>query len=200
MIDAVGPNFLVELTNMKFNTPCSWPKFIRSGRRQSVACTWRVALCLTVVGVLLMVSQVAVAQSKTIVILAPHPDDEALCCAGVIYDAVQQGNTVFVVVTTNGDAYAPGTPPTPPPALGYQREAETVTAMAMLGIPEQNVIFFGYGDQGLQGLYESTSPTTVIPSVAGQTETYANTGLGGMSYHQYIYGAPGPYSRATIVQ
>ena len=56
-----------------------------------------------------------------------------------------------VVVVTNGDYYSPGVP------LGYQREAETVAAMGLLGVPEQNVIFMGYGDETLQTLYQSTS-------------------------------------------
>ncbi len=185
---------------MKSNAPLCSPRFTGSWWRLTVVWTWHLALCLAVISVLTTASQIAAAQSKTIVIAAPHPDDEALCCAGVIYDALQQGNQVYVVVVTNGDAWAPGTPPTPPPALGYQREAESVAAMGLLGIPEQNVIFFGYGDQGLQGLYQSTTPTTIIPSVAGQTETYANRGLGGVSYHQYVYGVPGQYNRVSILQ
>src|SRR5215475_11308472 len=28
------------------------------------------------------------AQGKNIVVLAPHPDDETLCCAGIIYNAL----------------------------------------------------------------------------------------------------------------
>jgi LmbE family N-acetylglucosaminyl deacetylase len=152
----------------------------------------RVLLWLAV-PLIVLASQIAAAQGKTIVILAPHPDDEALCCAGVIYSALQQGDTVKVVVVTNGDYYSPGVP------LGYAREAESVAAMGVLGLTEQDVIFFGYGDQTLQGLYQSTSPTTVITSAAGQTETYANRGLGGVSYHQYVYGAPGEYNRQTIL-
>jgi LmbE family N-acetylglucosaminyl deacetylase len=141
-----------------------------------------------------MVPQIAAAQNKTVVIVAPHPDDEALCCAGIIYSALQQGDTVKVVVVTNGDDYSPGVP------LGYTREAESVAAMGVLGVTEQNVIFFGYGDQTVQDLYRSTSPTTLITSAAGQTQTYANRGLGGVSYHQYVYGVPGQYNRQTILQ
>jgi LmbE family N-acetylglucosaminyl deacetylase len=106
--------------------------------------------------VLLLIGGSAAAQNKTIVILAPHPDDEALCCAGVIQNALQQGNAVKIVVVTNGDSYYPGVP------LGYQREAESVAGMAVLGLGEQDIIFMGYGDQSLLDLYQSTSPATVI--------------------------------------
>jgi LmbE family N-acetylglucosaminyl deacetylase len=130
-------------------------------------------------------------QNKNIVILAPHPDDEALCCSGVIYNALQQGNKVTIVVVTNGDSG--GT------SVGLQRERETMAGMGLLGLSQPNIIFMGYGDQALQGLYQSTSPTTVIASPAGQTQTYANQGLGSMSYHQYLYGVPGAYNRQTIL-
>jgi LmbE family N-acetylglucosaminyl deacetylase len=148
-------------------------------------------LCLMVF-LLSITSAPATAQNKRIVILAPHPDDEALCCAGIIYNALQQGNSVTIVVATNGD-YGQGVP------AGLAREGETVAGMAVLGLSEQHIIFMGYGDQALQSLYQSTSPTTVITSPAGQTQTYATRGLGGVSYHQYLTGAPGPYNRQTIL-
>ena len=159
---------------------------------QSVAGMWRTGAWFILLA-MLAVPQV-VAQHKTVLVVAPHPDDEALCCSGIIYSALQQGDTVKVVVVTNGDFYAPGVP------VGYTREAESVAAMSVLGLTEQDVIFFGYGDQTLQDLYQSTSPTTLITSAAGQTQTYANRGLGGVPYHQYIYGAPGSYNRQTILQ
>ncbi len=151
------------------------------------------ASALVFTGLLVLVPGEAIAQGKTIVILAPHPDDETLCCTGVIYDALQQGNTVKIVVVTNGDSYETGT------SFGYLRQAESVAGMALMGVSEQNIIFMGYGDQALQSLYQSTSPATVITSAAGQTQTYANRGLGGVSYHQYLYGAPGLYNRQTIL-
>jgi len=42
---------------------------------------------------------------ESIIVFAPHPDGGALGCAGEIYDAVQNGYDVKVVVMTNGDAY-----------------------------------------------------------------------------------------------
>ncbi|MGA9544730.1 MAG: PIG-L family deacetylase, partial [Candidatus Sulfotelmatobacter sp.] len=41
---------------------------------------------------------------KRILVFAPHPDDEALMASGVIYSALQNGDTVNVVVMTNGDS------------------------------------------------------------------------------------------------
>lgn len=135
----------------------------------------------------------AIGQNKRILVISPHPDDEALCCSGVIYAALQSGDTVNVAVMTNGDYYSPGTP------LGYTREAETIAGMATLGVNSQNVIFLGYGDETLQEIYQSTDPTTIFQSQAGATQTYANQGLGGVSYHQYLYGSRGDYNRQTVL-
>jgi trimeric autotransporter adhesin len=150
-------------------------------------------VCLLITLLLIVANAVsATGQNKNIVILAPHPDDEGLCCAGIIYNALQQGNNVTIVVVTNGD-YEGGV------STGLTREGETVSGMSVLGLSEQQIIFMGYGDEALQGLYQSTSPSTIIASPAGQTQTYATRGLGGVSYHQYLFGTPGQYNRQTIL-
>jgi LmbE family N-acetylglucosaminyl deacetylase len=141
---------------------------------------------------LFIAPQAVRAQGKTVIVFAPHPDDEALCCSGIIYAAKQRGDTVKVVVVTNGDFQSSV-------SFGQQREGETVAGMAVLGLSEQDVIFLGYGDQTLQTLYQSSSPSTVVTSSIGQTHTYGNRGLGRMDYHTFLTGLPGPYNRQTIL-
>src|SRR5947208_16260097 len=133
--------------------------------------------------------------AKTLVIFAPHPDDEALMASGIMYSALSRGDTVKVVMMTNGDAGAapPGT------TLGTRREGETVTGMSTLGLSEQNIIFLGYGDEMLMELQNSTSPTMVYTSDAGQTQTYASRGLGGTDYHNYLNQVHGAYNQATLL-
>ena len=41
--------------------------------------------------------------SDRILILAPHPDDEAVGCAGIIQEAVAAGADMHVLCLTNGD-------------------------------------------------------------------------------------------------
>lgn len=99
-----------------------------------------------------------------IMIFAPHPDDEALGCAGVIYDALQGGESVRVAVMTNGDAAGVfdswswdatkdhnNNGIKDRVDLGYERQIETVNAMDVLGLPEDNIMFFGYPDGHLLG-------------------------------------------------
>lgn len=135
----------------------------------------------------------AIGQNKRILVIAPHPDDEALCCSGIVYGALQAGETVNVAIVTNGDYYSPGV------SLGYQREAESVNALGSLGLSSQNIIFLGYGDQTLQEIYQSSDPNAIFESQAGMTQTYGNQGLGGKPYHQYLYGTAGNYNQQTIL-
>ena len=129
---------------------------------------------------------------KSFMIFAPHPDDETLFAGGIINAAVSRGDSVWVVVVTNGDIAGTST--------GYAREAESISAMNLLGLGAQGVIFLGYGDQSLMTLYTSRSDTLVYQSKAGQTQTYANQGFGNTDFHDYYYGVPGPYNRQTIAQ
>ncbi len=133
--------------------------------------------------------------AKNVMIFAPHPDDEALMASGVIYSALANGDTVTVVVVTNGDAGAT--------SVGYTRENESVAAMGLLGLKESSVIFLGYGSAGpgrgsLMDIYQSQSATAIFTSPAGQTHTYANRGLGSIDFHSYLFGLPGDYNRQTV--
>jgi LmbE family N-acetylglucosaminyl deacetylase len=123
-------------------------------------------------------------------VFGPHPDDEALIASGIVRAAIARGDTVKVVVVTNGDVN--GT------AVGTTRQGESVAAMQLLGLTENDVIFFGYGDASLWQLYSSDG-TTVIKSSAGQTSTYASRGLGRVDYHRYLTGASASYTRNNVI-
>jgi LmbE family N-acetylglucosaminyl deacetylase len=93
-----------------------------------------------------------------ILVVAPHPDDEALGCAGVIRKGVTAGAEVHVVLMTNGDAselaliFGERELSSSPEAfvkLGRARQTETLRAMAMLGLPPSHIHFLGYPNNGL---------------------------------------------------
>jgi len=42
--------------------------------------------------------------NNSILVVSPHPDDDILMMSGIIYRAVQNGDTVHVVYMTSGDA------------------------------------------------------------------------------------------------
>ena len=92
-----------------------------------------------------------------IMILAPHPDDEAIAAAGVIQQAAKAGAQVQVVYLTNGEhnqfafiVYEKRITLRQGEFihLGQVRRQEAIKAMQLLGLNENNLIFLGYPDFG----------------------------------------------------
>ena len=84
-----------------------------------------------------------------LVVVAPHPDDESLGCGGLIAQAVREGRTVRVVVVSNGCGSHPNSKAYPHDRLRDLREAETVAAMAELGLSSEHVHFLRLPDGGV---------------------------------------------------
>jgi glycosyltransferase involved in cell wall biosynthesis/LmbE family N-acetylglucosaminyl deacetylase len=135
------------------------------------------------------------ASGKKILILAPHEDDEALMCSGVITHALKNGAALKVVVATNGDSKGRET--------ALMRMRETVRAMQYLGLNAANIVFLGYGDvkQGksrfLTLLYEAATDDTLVSSQVG-THSYSIPEI--PEYHYQKYGVHARYDRATFRQ
>jgi LmbE family N-acetylglucosaminyl deacetylase len=94
-------------------------------------------------------------------VVAPHPDDESLCCAGIIQRAVHAGARVAVVWVTSGDGFeldAVVVERTLRPKgakllqLAEARMREGECAAQSLGIPAERRYFLGYPDRGTQAL------------------------------------------------
>ena len=147
---------------------------------------------LGVAGLLIATLGSAAADAQ-VVVFAPHPDDEALIASGIVSRAKQNGDLVKVVMATNGDCKVA--------SLAQQRQQETVSAMGVLGLSPNDVIFLGYPDCGLREMYYNyTAPGTQYTSQAGRSRTYGFEGLGRTDYHSYIYGAPAVYNKASMLQ
>ena len=128
-----------------------------------------------------------------ILVIAPHPDDEALMFSGVIYSALSRGEPVKVVLLTNGDLNGV--------AIGNSRQNETVSAMVSgLGMKESDVIFLGYPDMGLTPLYSYyLSDSDAYMAANGQSTTYGHRGLGNSDYHYYKFGVHAYYNKPGIL-
>jgi len=96
-------------------------------------------------------------ETDRILILAPHPDDEAIGCAGVIQEAVSKGAELKVVYLTNGDhnqvtfiVYEKRLTLRTGEFMhmGEVRRQEAIKAMQLLGLDSNNLIFLGYPDFG----------------------------------------------------
>jgi LmbE family N-acetylglucosaminyl deacetylase len=93
-----------------------------------------------------------------LLVVAPHPDDEALGSAGLIQRVRSAGGQVRVVLVTSGDAFPEGLEAethiaNPRPrdyrSYGALRERETLAAMQRLGIDGERVRFLGFPDGGI---------------------------------------------------
>ncbi|MDD2272161.1 MAG: Ig-like domain-containing protein [Desulfuromonadaceae bacterium] len=128
-----------------------------------------------------------------ILVVAPHPDDEALMFSGVIYSALSRGEPVKVVLLTNGDLNGV--------TIGNTRQDETVSAMVnSLGMKESNIIFLGYPDMGLTPMYSYyLSSSDAYMAANGQSATYGHRGLGNSDYHFYHYGEHAYYNKPDIL-
>ncbi len=82
-------------------------------------------------------------------ILAPHPDDESLGCGGLIAAACAAGIAPIIAMLTDGAASHPDSRSYPPELLAALREAEACAAVAILGLPEENLVFLREPDTRL---------------------------------------------------
>ena len=106
-------------------------------------------------------SDINITHSDRILIISPHPDDEALSSAGMINNAVNMGIPVSTVIMTTGDGYKPDVIiksmnlyPKSQKFINYgiSRHSEDIIAMSNVGLNQSNIFFLGYPDGGLQYL------------------------------------------------
>jgi LmbE family N-acetylglucosaminyl deacetylase len=69
----------------------------------------------------------------TVVVVAPHPDDEILGVGGLLSLLARAGSSIHVVAVTDGEASHPGSPTLTPAALAERRVAESRHALDALG-------------------------------------------------------------------
>jgi len=98
-----------------------------------------------------------------VLVVAPHEDDEALAAAGLIQQAVAAGAPVRVVYLTYGDhnelAFVvyrrrPWVTPGINREMGKLRRREAVAATGKLGLAPKDLVFLGYPDGGMLGIWK----------------------------------------------
>lgn len=102
----------------------------------------------------------AVDGGTTLLVVSPHPDDEALCCAGLIQRVLAAGGRVSIVWITSGDGefsaalFEPGLifSRQKMREFGLARMQEARTAAGILGVPPAGQLFLGYPDGSLTQL------------------------------------------------
>lgn len=90
---------------------------------------------------------------KKSIIFAPHPDDETLGCGGSIIRMLHEGYDVYVVIITDGryclTDLGVSSGPTPN-EIKEIRKQETLRAIKILGLSENNLIFLNFEEKHLE--------------------------------------------------
>jgi VCBS repeat-containing protein len=140
-------------------------------------------------------------ENDTILVIAPHPDDDVLYAAGITARAAN----VVVAYITNGDFCETitevknnaGYCGVAVPTIGTDRQAEAVAGQARIGNDdEQNLIFLGYPDGDLVRVWSGD------PLRTERTQTYASRGRGFTDWHDYRTGSAGQhaaYTKANLI-
>ncbi len=99
-----------------------------------------------------------------ILVLAPHPDDEVLGCAGIMQGVVERGLPLQIVFLTYGDSNEwsflvyrkrPVLRSKAIQQMGLLRHQEALNAAELLGISPQQLTFLGYPDFGMLHMWEA---------------------------------------------
>ncbi len=129
-----------------------------------------------------------------LVVVAPHPDDEALTASALMLAATLRGEPVDVVILTNGDWDCRHD--------ARRRQAESIAGLRAVGVSEEHVFFLGYPDGSLALLGER--PLPAVPRlVGGRCEggntTYGRRGWRRRDFHAARTGVPGAYTADGLV-
>ncbi|MDO8587448.1 MAG: PIG-L family deacetylase [Armatimonadota bacterium] len=101
-------------------------------------------------------------KQSSIIIFAPHCDDETIATGGLIHLALKDGARVKVVVLTNGDGFRVATEleyrdvrPSPSEYIRFaeERQRDVAAAAATMGLPRRALIYLGYPDRGLMAMW-----------------------------------------------
>ncbi len=88
----------------------------------------------------------------TVVVIAPHPDDESFGCGGTLAIMARRQAVLNLVFLTDGSASHPGHPTVSPSEIAQRRRDEARRAAGVLGLPWERVEFLDVRDGTLSHL------------------------------------------------
>lgn len=88
-------------------------------------------------------------RGKTVMVFTPHPDDDLFGCGGTLSLLAKNGNKIIIVIYTNDNKGSFDLEMTSE-RLARIRKAEEEAAMAVLGVPKENILWLGYDDGELE--------------------------------------------------
>jgi LmbE family N-acetylglucosaminyl deacetylase len=92
-------------------------------------------------------------ESRRVLVIAPHPDDEALGCGGLIAKLAERGARFHFVFVTDGGASHPNSRSWRGRRLIACRKAEAEEALRRLGVAHSSRVFLGLSDSAMPPPY-----------------------------------------------
>lgn len=92
----------------------------------------------------------------TIIIVAPHPDDEVIGCGGLIQRLVKQGCDVHIVLMTGGEASHQNCCNISKDRITDVRRSLCIDIDSKIGVDTSHIHLLDYPDGGIQGENEET--------------------------------------------
>jgi LmbE family N-acetylglucosaminyl deacetylase len=136
-----------------------------------------------------------ITSATSLLVVSPHPDDESLCCSGVIQRVLHAGGHVSIVWLTSGDGSELDLlvvekslfkKPSKLRDLALRRMQESRNAASILGVPPDRLYFLGYPDRGILPLitdnyitpYRSRfTAATAVPYTTALSPGHPYTGM-----------------------
>lgn len=103
-----------------------------------------------------------------LVVVAPHPDDEILCCAGLMASHAATRGEVLVVSVTDGEASHGA----PDDRMARRRRSESAAGLGQLGV-EAAVLSLALPDGEVKG--HAVALTSALARLLGPTDTVVST-------------------------
>lgn len=91
-----------------------------------------------------------------ILIIAPHPDDEILGCAGLIQKSLEENHRVDVIIMSGGGKSHSGCCNITTDELIRNRRSLSKNAAGIIGLPDENLYFLDYPDGNIDYSNEET--------------------------------------------
>lgn len=125
---------------------------------------------------------------KVTLVFAPHQDDEALGCGGLISHRIALGEAVHIVYITDGAGSHPAHPEYTPPMISGLRADEARVAAGILGVPGSNLVFLKAPDGQLPHLDPNVRADLVTRIAAcveriAPSQVFVTSRLDGSSEH-----------------
>jgi LmbE family N-acetylglucosaminyl deacetylase/GT2 family glycosyltransferase len=92
-------------------------------------------------------------RGETLLVLAPHPDDEVIGCGGVVALHARENRRIHIVIVTDGRA---STPDADPAELVERRRRESMAGLAEIGVHEAE--FLNLPDRELDASAQTLGP------------------------------------------